>query len=537
MLKQILKVSLMCSLLTVGLLASTHLARADTFTLTYTDTIALQRTDWAETMTFPRFDPAQGVLIAIDFKLEGGLEGSAKFESLDSENATITVGMAAQVDLQRPDGSLITKANPEAAVTAEITSFDGAIDYAGGSGRTFERLIGLDIAETDLFTTPTDLLLFTGLGVIDLPVRASGASRGEGAGNLALSYRTTASALVHVTYIYTAPAIVLKKYTNGEDADETPGPLIENGQPVTWTYVITNTGSVALVEINVIDDQEGAVLTCPSTTLAAGASMTCTLTGVAAAGQYTNTATVTGKTPPDGVNPPRTVTDSDPSHYYGTAIPSCPVDERGVTELPRVEYLGEGNANATVKTFVLPPDYELFLVKRRVRGAVTFFEFQQERGEVDGDGQTVYRSPGGLRHPERVWACAGDCQFVPHVDGLEPIGLLEPGITVGAVVIDDDNDNRLNFWVANGDVNNPIQTITDQVMTEYITLEIPFAAEWGFYAADSIGIVDICLAPNGRLDAPPNGNGQAAAQAAPSPENEPNQANRRLYLPVIARAE
>jgi len=75
--------------------------------------------------------------------------------------------------------------------------------------------------------------------------------------------------------------------------------------------VVTNTGNTQLRNIAVTDDVLGAV-TCPATALAAGASMTCTATGFATAGQYSNVGTVTG-TEPEGP----TVTDRDPSHYFG----------------------------------------------------------------------------------------------------------------------------------------------------------------------------------------------------------------------------
>ncbi|NJM40158.1 MAG: hypothetical protein HC853_05035, partial [Anaerolineae bacterium] len=113
------------------------------------------------------------------------------------------------------------------------------------------------------------------------------------------------------------PAIVLKKYTNGFDADVPTGPGLLIGSAVTWTFIITNTGNVPLQDVVLTDNRIGAI-TCPKTTLAVGETMTCTATGVAQAGQYANTGVVTGT---NQLDPSQRVTSTDPSHYFGTNQP------------------------------------------------------------------------------------------------------------------------------------------------------------------------------------------------------------------------
>lgn len=111
------------------------------------------------------------------------------------------------------------------------------------------------------------------------------------------------------------PSIDIEKSTNGEDADDAPGPSIRVGAPVTWSYVVANTGTVDLTGITVVDDK-GVILDCQGkTSLTAGASMTCTGAGVATLGQYSNVGTATASwTMASGSG---TVTDSDASHYLG----------------------------------------------------------------------------------------------------------------------------------------------------------------------------------------------------------------------------
>jgi protocatechuate 3,4-dioxygenase beta subunit/cellulose synthase/poly-beta-1,6-N-acetylglucosamine synthase-like glycosyltransferase len=120
------------------------------------------------------------------------------------------------------------------------------------------------------------------------------------------------------------PAIQVKKYTNGFDAD-TPEtrPEIDAGLGVTWTYVVTNTGDWPLATISLVDDLEGTI-SCPvlpgnPSQLDPGASITCTETGVATVQpnnvDYVNTATVTGTpVPPQAGTLPNPV-DDDPSGY------------------------------------------------------------------------------------------------------------------------------------------------------------------------------------------------------------------------------
>jgi len=104
------------------------------------------------------------------------------------------------------------------------------------------------------------------------------------------------------------PDITITKKTNDIDVESAPGPSLNVGDPVTWQYVVQNTGNVQLTGITVVDDKVGPI-TCPETVLAAGDLMTCAATGTVIAGQYTNTAMVTG-TPSEGGD----VSDSDSSY-------------------------------------------------------------------------------------------------------------------------------------------------------------------------------------------------------------------------------
>lgn len=94
------------------------------------------------------------------------------------------------------------------------------------------------------------------------------------------------------------------------DADTPPGPSVPQGTNPVFRFVVTNTGTVTLSNITLVDSVLGPI-TIPTTTLAPGESFAVQVTGTWAQGQQMNVATVTGDY--EGV----TYTDTDPAHYVG----------------------------------------------------------------------------------------------------------------------------------------------------------------------------------------------------------------------------
>jgi len=160
-------------------------------------------------------------------------------------------------------------------------------------------------------------------------------------------------------YFGTTPAIEIEKFTNGVQADISPGPALAVGDPVVWTYEVENTGNTALLNVTVADSDPAVSVICdvnddgnfdPATEsstiglLNPGDTTTCEATGVAAAGQYRNISSVAGDPflpdpdtcgcspddpdswPDDPTNfdpavgsdgtPMEAVENEDPSHYY-----------------------------------------------------------------------------------------------------------------------------------------------------------------------------------------------------------------------------
>ena len=115
-------------------------------------------------------------------------------------------------------------------------------------------------------------------------------------------------------YVGADPVLTLKKFVDGDDAQDGSPITVDEGDTVTWTYVVTNDGTTNLVRLTVVDDQAVSVDCGDGTpniaSLAAGVSVTCAATGEAIAGPYRNLGTVTG-TPADAAGEPLTDPDGN----------------------------------------------------------------------------------------------------------------------------------------------------------------------------------------------------------------------------------
>jgi uncharacterized repeat protein (TIGR01451 family) len=159
------------------------------------------------------------------------------------------------------------------------------------------------------------LCLRTGNGSyhsIDVSVSAEPAHRAHGDGKAGEAVPGETGRTFDESCRLVGPGVSLQKTTNGDDANDAPGPTIPVGNTVTWRYIVTNTGTINLTNVVVRDDRNVSV-SCPSTSVAVGQSMTCTGSGVATAGQYRNVGLVTAGSTAGSVNA------SDPSHYFGLA--------------------------------------------------------------------------------------------------------------------------------------------------------------------------------------------------------------------------
>jgi hypothetical protein len=212
--------------------------------------------------------------------------------------------------------------------------------------------------------------------------------------------------------------------TAAEDANSAPGVPLAPNTPITWTYLVTNTGNVALSGVGVVDD-EGT----PSKSnddfaplyvsgdangnglLDPGEAWLFTSAGVVSAkaksGQYTSTAHVTGTVV--GSEPGLTTSVSDPANYFGDAPGVKVVDAvNAANPLSPTSY---EDANST-------PGYAL-----PVGTAVTWTYLVTNTGNAPLGGVSVVDNAG-------TTGTAADDFSAKYVSGdANGNGLLDPGET------------------------------------------------------------------------------------------------------------
>lgn len=171
-------------------------------TVTFSDTVPVRLTDWTDTVTLPRFDPALGDLRAVDLSIDAHLDATMYLENLADTSASLATRLSAQVVASRPGpgGSAIAGAHPSVTRTDDLAAFDGTLDHAGASGQTAN--VTANQATTATLSDPADLTLFTGTGSITLPTAGTGTSIVPGGVDVDADVNTSVGASVTVTYTY-----------------------------------------------------------------------------------------------------------------------------------------------------------------------------------------------------------------------------------------------------------------------------------------------------------------------------------------------
>lgn len=116
-----------------------------------------------------------------------------------------------------------------------------------------------------------------------------------------------------------SPAIHVDTTIGGQPAEEDPVLALISGQPVSWTYTVTNTGETPLFWVRMASADSSLRVFCPKQSLTVGESMSCSGRSVANDGWYANAVTVSAAADPGDGNAVW-VHSSDTGYYHGLHV-------------------------------------------------------------------------------------------------------------------------------------------------------------------------------------------------------------------------
>lgn len=159
----------------------------------------LTDTNWATSLSFPKFDPALGILHTIRFRLEGTLRGSFSGEAITDANISLMTNGV--LTLSRFDGTQLI---------ISIMPSPGTMILDLGMGETFTESVTDSRNELTMIDSSHPLFGdFIGPGTIALPFDATGNSViTENSGNVDATVLTFAGGRASVTYLFNGSNVV-----------------------------------------------------------------------------------------------------------------------------------------------------------------------------------------------------------------------------------------------------------------------------------------------------------------------------------------
>jgi|GEM_PF-1599757 len=191
--------------LTLGLMQVTT-TEAKAASISYNSNISLEETDWDKFLSVKKFNSNLGTLNSVSFTLGGSAEGSIGVENKNTtKTANVNANLASTIQVNGTIGgtdTLLVEVIPSELQKFTLAKFDGAIDFAGTSGKTV-NLSTAKAEKTESYTDADILNAFIGSGNLAYTINAIGSSTATGSGNLATNFSNSAAANLTITYNYT----------------------------------------------------------------------------------------------------------------------------------------------------------------------------------------------------------------------------------------------------------------------------------------------------------------------------------------------
>ncbi len=191
----------------VAMFATADIAPAATVTQQTTQACASDKagTDWVKSLALPKFNPALGTLVSASVTQTAAISSVLKVESKNGTARNDTFDLnTANVWIQAPGTAQLTSSLPTQQKTHQFTTYDGATDYAGGSG--WSTSFGDDSQQSIANAAP--LTAWTGTGMVSIPAEARATTTTSMSGNYIADWSTEATISACVTYTYTEEVLV-----------------------------------------------------------------------------------------------------------------------------------------------------------------------------------------------------------------------------------------------------------------------------------------------------------------------------------------
>jgi hypothetical protein len=146
--------------------------------------------------------------------------------------------------------------NPGTVPLANVTVTDDNGTPGNAADDVTPLLVGGDV-DGDLLLDPGETWTYSATGTVGT---AEYCNTGTASGTNGTTATATDPACYRLPVV--TPVIAIVKLVNDQDANDLPaGPLLQPGAPVTWTYSVTNGGTVGLANVVVRDDNGTADIT------------------------------------------------------------------------------------------------------------------------------------------------------------------------------------------------------------------------------------------------------------------------------------
>lgn len=195
---------LLLSIILAAVLTASSLAAIKT--VTYSSQLPENLVNWNGNHNLPKFDPAMGNLISIDFTatLNASLDGKAENTNPNSGVQDCYMQDLTDMYVTMLDSSLlplnVTLRYPSDGTNVSVTAFDGTLDFLGTSAFS-----GNDSGSTQdsiFYSLPAQMTPYIGTGTFNLLTVTTASSTVIGGGNFASFISTKAWSNATITYTY-----------------------------------------------------------------------------------------------------------------------------------------------------------------------------------------------------------------------------------------------------------------------------------------------------------------------------------------------